>query len=233
MTKTRKVLAGTIALVFFGGWFVCWNLGHVVKAGIEYFGPQVLGVSVKVSSVLLSPLGGYCRIRGLEIGNPKGYESPTLMKVGSITAKVELGSLTGDRIVLREVALHDPEIHWEGDLSGSNVSRLEARANHSATKGGDTKATRDLDPTAFGRRSARGRAAAPLGGATPCRESAAAAPRECRLEQSRRRGRKSRERAFRPSRHGPRRTHPPASSPILSLRLIGQNQPFDPVRSSD
>ncbi len=130
-----KILTG-LALV--GGAVavgIAFTIGQAAKAGIEYFGPRVLGVPVTVRAVALSPFLGRGAILGLKIGNPKGYSGDALMKVDAVTIELELGSLGGNPLRLAGVTIRKPEVTWEGTLLGeSNLSRVQDQVSHYAGK---------------------------------------------------------------------------------------------------
>ena len=58
-------------------------LDSMVKAGIEAAGPQITGTTVTVEAVRLSLLTGEGRVKGLVIGNPKGYQAPSAFKLAT------------------------------------------------------------------------------------------------------------------------------------------------------
>jgi hypothetical protein len=126
VTTKKIALAGaTIILVGALGFYVAArNSGAFIKAGIETFGPKILGASIKIRSVTLSPLSGSGRIRGVVIGNPKGFNTPSAFKLSDVRVKVDLSSLLDDKIVIEEILIRKPKITYEGGLRGSNIAAL-------------------------------------------------------------------------------------------------------------
>ena len=102
-----------------------WKLGALVKAAVETLGPRVTGTEVRVAFVNLSPFSGSGRINGLVIGNPDGFQTPSAFRMKSVRVAVDLKSLTGDRIIVKEIVVDGPEVTFEGSLSGSNLSRIQ------------------------------------------------------------------------------------------------------------
>lgn len=107
------------------------NLGRVVKAGIETYGPGYTQSKVTVDSVDLSPRSGSGSVKGLVIGNPEPYKEPFAIRLGEASVAVDPGSLLGDKVVVKSVRVTDPEITLEGDLTGNNLKKLLANLDSS------------------------------------------------------------------------------------------------------
>lgn len=101
------------------------KLGAVVKAAVETLGPKVTQTEVRLASVSLSPFSGSGRIKGLFIGNPAGFKTPSAFRMNSVRMAVDLESLATDKIMVREIVVDGPEVTFEGSLSGSNLSRIQ------------------------------------------------------------------------------------------------------------
>src|SRR4051812_8328742 len=97
-----------------------------VKRLVESIGPQLTKVSVKVQSVNLILLSGSGKIRGLVIGNPEGYKSPSAISAGAASLALQPASLLSDKIVIRSINLQGPEVTFETDLTQNNLSKLLA-----------------------------------------------------------------------------------------------------------
>ncbi len=117
-------LALVAAVVLLGS-----NLGKVVKAGIETFGPKFTQTSVTVASVDLSPSSGSGTVKGLVIGNPAPYKEPFAIRLGEASLAVDPGSVLGDKIIVKSVRVIDPEVTIEGGLTDNNLKQLLANLN--------------------------------------------------------------------------------------------------------
>lgn len=113
-------------------------LDSAVKRAIETVGPMLTQVEVKVDSVNLSLLSGACRIKGLVVGNPSGFKSPSAIQVGSAALSLQPNSVFADKLVIKSVNLQAPEITFETDLRGNNLSKL--LENVQAATGGANQA---------------------------------------------------------------------------------------------
>jgi len=114
-------LAALALVVFIGLEFF---LGSVVKAGINRFGPTLTQTTVELSAATISPLSGTGTLRGLVIGNPKGWSDAPLCSLGKIHLDVAPFSLLGDHIVVNEIVIDAPEFNYETKIVASNVNDL-------------------------------------------------------------------------------------------------------------
>lgn len=101
------------------------KLGAIVKMAVETLGPKVTQTEVKVASVTLSPFSGTGRVKGIVIGNPAGFKTPSAFALGSVRIAVDLKSLASDCVVVKEIVVEGPEVTFEGGLKGSNLSRIQ------------------------------------------------------------------------------------------------------------
>ena len=124
-----------VVAVIVAGFF----LGTIVKTGMETVGPKITQVSIKVDVVKLTLLTGSAQVKGLIVGNPKGYKTPQAISVGSAAVDVNPFSVLSDKIVVRSVRVEAPEITFEGNpFSGNNLSTIMKNVN-TATKGGGSE----------------------------------------------------------------------------------------------
>lgn len=121
----KKVLSiiGIVVLVLIV--VVVLFLGQIIKSAIQTAGPKVAGVEMKVEKVRVNPFGGAVRIKGLIIGNPEGFKTPSAMELGDFKVDVKMGSLFTDTIVVKHILIEAPEITYEKSLKSSNLSTLQ------------------------------------------------------------------------------------------------------------
>jgi len=118
------------------------SINHIAKTGIERVGPLLTGGEVKVRSVLLSPITGKGRLRGLEVGNPPGFKTDAAFRARTIRVEVDLSSLLTDTWVVRRVVVEAPEVTYEGSLKGSNISKILENVERFSPSGGSKSASR-------------------------------------------------------------------------------------------
>ncbi|HLP76012.1 MAG TPA: hypothetical protein VK327_03775 [Candidatus Paceibacterota bacterium] len=134
-----KVVIGLVILIILGVLAVSLFLDSGVKRGVETFGPQLTKVSVKLDNVSISMLSGSGSIKGLVVGNPEGYKTPQAISVGSATLALKPMSVLGDKIIINKIEVIEPEITFEGGLTGNNLSKILSNLEESMG-GGSTNA---------------------------------------------------------------------------------------------
>ncbi|MEJ0090760.1 MAG: hypothetical protein WDM80_13580 [Limisphaerales bacterium] len=125
---TILILAGIVVGIF----VLASSLDGIVKKGIETFGPQIAKVTVKLESVHIVLFTGSAKVKGLVVGNPEGYKAPQAISVGLAEVGINPFSILSDKIVVRTMHVIDPEITFEGGLSGNNLSKIIDNLNANA-----------------------------------------------------------------------------------------------------
>ena len=134
-----RILIALLVLLILGVLAVGFFLDSAVKKGVETVGPMLTKVEVKLDSVSLSLLSGSGKIKGLFVGNPEGFKSPSAIQVGHASLALQPGSLLSDKIVVKSVVVQAPEITFETDLKANNLSKILANVQ-AASGGADTSA---------------------------------------------------------------------------------------------
>jgi hypothetical protein len=131
--KTRNVVIAVVLVLAVGAgggaWWFLQSLDGLVKRAIHTWGPEITGVSVKVDSVRIEVTEGRGTIRGLVVGNPKGYQAPHALKVGELSLTLDAASLTKDVIVLKQLLIASPEVVYERGPGGDNLSVIQKNAD--------------------------------------------------------------------------------------------------------
>ena len=125
MKKALKIAIGIFILVTLIGFvFGFVMLGSIVKAGVEKVGPMVTKVPVKLETASVSLFSGKGQLQGFEVGNPEGFKTPNAIKVGFVGVEVVPKSVLGDKVIVRSINVQAPEITYETDLKGNNLSKI-------------------------------------------------------------------------------------------------------------
>jgi uncharacterized protein involved in outer membrane biogenesis len=74
----------------------------------------------------LSLLSGSGKIKGLFVGNPQGFKTPSAIQVGTASLALQPGSIFGDKVIVKSVLVQAPEITFETDLKANNLSKILA-----------------------------------------------------------------------------------------------------------
>lgn len=141
MRKIAVIGGGAVALVVVlvvgVGVFLYSSLDSLVKKAIETVGTEVAGVPVSVSEVQIKLGEGKASIKGLSVGNPKGFTAPHAFRLGEIAIALDTGSVTGNPIVIKDITVASPEVTYETGAQGSNIDAIQR--NIAAKSGGGGK----------------------------------------------------------------------------------------------
>lgn len=132
-----------IALFFFGASL----LNSSIKKGVETFGPKVTQTPVLLDEVDISIFGTRAILKGLYVGNPKGYKSEYIFSLGEVDVDVRIKSVLSDQIIIDHVVIRQPEISYETNITRSNVKDLLKNVE-SFTGSSDASAPADETPEA-------------------------------------------------------------------------------------
>jgi hypothetical protein len=154
-----------VALVAAGIWLYL-ALDQVVERAIEKYVPEILQASVELDEVTLSPADGAGTLRGLRIGNPKGFKAPHSATAGTIALAVDPATLVKDVVLVRRIAVDRPSITYEPGAKGSNFDVLQRNVERYVGAGGDAKGARRLIVESLTIRGARVTYAPPVGRGT-------------------------------------------------------------------
>ena len=140
------VLLLVVALTMIGVYF-----NSMIKAGVEAVGPKITGTIVKLDAVDISPFSGQGRLKGLVVGNPKGFQTESAFKIADAKVKVDQKTALSDELIIEEILIDAPEITYEGSPSGSNISKIQenvaAFGKSVGTKEGAESKSQKKDPT--------------------------------------------------------------------------------------
>ena len=138
----KKVVLGAILVLLitigFGVYYLLSNLDGLVKSAIETYGSEATQTSVRVDNVKIVLQDGSGTIRGLTIGNPKGFATPNAFSLGEIATQIDLKSLSEDVPVIEHITIRAPEVFYELNEKGQNnldklKSNLQSGASTSST----------------------------------------------------------------------------------------------------
>ena len=116
------------------------SLNSIIKTGVETLGPQITGTPVTLDQADLSLLSGQGELQGLLVPNPQGYQTAYAFELGRVYVNAEMGSVLSDTILIKEIVIEAPEITFEGDLSGSNITKIQENVEKfSSSVGGKDK----------------------------------------------------------------------------------------------
>ena len=123
MKKVLLIIGGVILVLIV---VLMLSLGQIIKTAVNTAGPKLAKVPVHLNSVVVNPLTGMVRIKGLVVGNPAGFNTPSAMELNDFKLKIKMSSLFSKAIVIEEILIDAPQITYEKSLKSSNLSTLQA-----------------------------------------------------------------------------------------------------------
>ncbi len=144
------VLAALVLLVVIILFFVVSSLDSIIKAAVEKYGSEVTQVEVRLDKAKVSITSGEGTLRGLTVGNPKGFKTDRAFSLGEISVALDVGTVTQNPIVIKEIVISAPEVTYELRSGGSNIDVIQRNVNaYTGTAKGKAKVK---DPDKEGRK---------------------------------------------------------------------------------
>jgi hypothetical protein len=127
LKKGRIALVVVIAVLLIAAYAAYRSIDLIVVYAFEHYGPQVLGVPVKVHGAHISVFDGTGRVEGLDIGNAPGFAAPQSARVGEIRVALEPLTLRGPVVRVHELAVANAAITYE---RGDGPANLDVIRRH-------------------------------------------------------------------------------------------------------
>ena len=132
MKKLMTALGVLVVLAAVGAgigiWWLSNNVDRLVKNAIEDYGSRMVGAKVAVQSVELRASGEGI-VKGLFIGNPKGFLTSHLARIDQFDMAIDLASLAGDVIHIRHINIVTPNLIYERGDTLTNVDAIQRNIN--------------------------------------------------------------------------------------------------------
>jgi hypothetical protein len=84
-----------------------------------------MGVPIKVGSVHINPLGGLVQIKGVVVGNPEGFKTPSAIELDHLRVEIDVASLLSSTILVKEILIEGPRISYEVTPNGTNIGAIQ------------------------------------------------------------------------------------------------------------
>lgn len=123
--------------------YVSLNINSIIKQGIETAGPKVTKTEVRLGSSNVSIFSGEGTLSNLFIGNPKGFTSPSVFELGSISMAIDTDSIAADVIRVKNIAIKAPRITLEVKEKTTNVKELMKNVRSFSAGEGKASAQKD------------------------------------------------------------------------------------------
>ena len=100
-------------------------LDSIIKTGVETIGPKITGTTVSLDDVDISVLSGRGTLKGLVVGNPKGFYTDSAYHLVDTKVKIDLTSIVSGKVIIEEIVIDSPEITYEVNFSGNNLDKIQ------------------------------------------------------------------------------------------------------------
>ena len=118
-------------------YFVISSLDSLIIAGVEKYGSEITQTEVRLKEAKVSVTSGEGTLRGLSMGNPKGFKTENALHLGEISLKLDVVTVTKDPVVIKEIAISAPQVTYELGSNGSNIDAIKRNINAYVGKGKD------------------------------------------------------------------------------------------------
>ena len=122
--KKRYIVAAALvasAIALYAGYRA---IDVLVVYAFEHYGPEILGVPVKVHGAHISVFDGTGRVEGVDIGNAAGYAAAQAARVGEIRVALDPASVKGPVVHVRDLAVTNAQVTYERGDNGANLDAI-------------------------------------------------------------------------------------------------------------
>ena len=123
------VILGIIVIVA-----LYFSLNTIIERGVTMFGSQVTLTEVTLAKSNISLFSGKGELKGLVIGNPKGFSSNNALSFDRIKVSVDVKSIFTDNILIKEILIDGPKVTYELAGKKSNIQAILNNINSSEKK---------------------------------------------------------------------------------------------------
>jgi len=128
MKRLLYAFAGLVCLVGLLAVAMVFFADPMITRAVNEAGPRLLHVDTKVESCRLSLLKGAVTLRGIELKNPEGFQTPRMVYLEELSVSVSPGSLLGDWIHVRDIEIRGVDLTYEeAGFGRSNFSVFASR----------------------------------------------------------------------------------------------------------
>ena len=135
----KKIIVGVLILVVVVAGVLVFGLsklGPLVKTAVNTYGPDITKTEVRLGDVDVSLFSAQAKLKNFYLGNPKGFNAPDAIQVGSILVDVDEGSLTGDTIVIERIEVLSPQLTYEKTAKSDNFQTILSNIRKGQPSGG-------------------------------------------------------------------------------------------------
>ena len=121
MKKARTLVVVLVVVAALAAYAGYRSLDLLVVYAFEHYGPDILGVPVKVHGARISVFDGEGRVSGIDIGNAPGFAAAHAARVGEIRVALDPMSVKDSVVHVRDLAVANAQITYERGDNGANL----------------------------------------------------------------------------------------------------------------
>ena len=142
--KKIVIALGAVIIVIVGvGIYLFMFAGDIIKTAVESIGSDATQAEVTLNKVDLDLFQGTGAMKGLIVGNPKGFKTPSAFELGEISLQIDKETVGQNPVVIKSIAITGPVVTYEKGDGMSNVDAIKANvdayAKKFASSGGEAK----------------------------------------------------------------------------------------------
>jgi hypothetical protein len=145
MKLAPKLGLGLFALLVLLALAVFFFLDSLVRSAVEKGGTHATGTPVDLATADLALFGGKLDLEGFTVANPPGFRDEPFVRMGTMHADWQSGTLFSDELVIDELAIDGIAINLERASGATNFGKI---LDHVKSRGGkpDPDAPPDAGP---------------------------------------------------------------------------------------
>lgn len=144
-----RIILIAIAVVIIGAvgvtLYVLSAKHELIQEAVETYGSEIIKGKVTLDSVEIDLISGKATLRGFTVGNPAGFDTPNAFSLGAVSVAIDVGTLTGDTIIIKEIIIDKPVVTYEIGDNGSNIDAIQRNVESYMSRfgGGQSSASND------------------------------------------------------------------------------------------
>ena len=115
LTKILLWLLAILAVILIVGYL---TMGLWIKPLVSTVVPKITQTSASLESADISLFSGRVTLKGLKVGNPAGFTTPTIFELGEISVRFQPKTLFTNKIVVDQVLIRNTQITAEFNQRG-------------------------------------------------------------------------------------------------------------------
>ena len=151
MKRGLIILGGVVGVVAVAIFVLALsNIDSIVKAAIEDQGSKFTQVRVTLDEADISPTSGKGALRRLVVANPAGFKTESAFRLGEIAIDMDIGSITGDTLIIHEITISAPQVTYELGPKMSNIDAIRRNVDAALGPAGNKTAAGEKTTTQAG-----------------------------------------------------------------------------------